>query len=71
MTKAKERNDSPDQSEHPTHRARLPKFLTDEDIGLGNVIKGATSYLGFKPCDGCERRAAALNRWIGFNGRVK
>ena len=66
MTKASESNDSPDQSEHPPHRVRLPGFITDEEIGLGDVIKRATSYVGIQPCGGCERRAAALNRWMVF-----
>lgn len=25
--------------------------------------------LGIKPCGGCARRAAALNRWLVFSGR--
>ena len=67
MTKTSESNDSPDQSEHPPHRVRLPGFITDEEIGLGDVIKRATSYFGIQPCGGCERRAAALNRWLVFH----
>ncbi|MCS6859664.1 MAG: hypothetical protein NZT92_05020 [Abditibacteriales bacterium] len=51
------------------YRLRLPGFVSDEDIGLGDVIKRATYALGFKPCGGCERRAAALNRWLVFTGR--
>jgi hypothetical protein len=23
--------------------------------------------MGFKPCGGCEKRAAALNRWMHFS----
>lgn len=66
MTKASESNDSPDQSEYSTHRVRLPGFITDEEMGLGDVIKRTTSYFGILPCEGCERRAAALNRWMVF-----
>jgi len=66
MTQASEGNDSQDQSEHPPHRVRLPGFIMDEEIGLGDVIKRATSYIGIKPCGGCERRAAALNRRVVF-----
>lgn len=66
MTKEGEGNDSPNQSGHPPHRVRLPGFIIDEEIGLGDVIKRATSYFGIKPCGGCERRAAALNRWMLF-----
>ena len=69
MTKASESNDSPDQSEHSPHRVRLPGFITDEEIGLGDAIKRATSYIGIKPCGRCEQRAAALNRWLTFTNR--
>jgi hypothetical protein len=48
------------------HRVRLPGFITDDQIGLGDVVTRATSYLGIQPCGGCERRAAALNRWLTF-----
>jgi hypothetical protein len=69
MTKASESNDSPDQGEHPPHRVRLPGFITDEEIGLGDMMKRTTSYIGIKPCGDCERRAAALNRWLVFTNR--
>lgn len=56
----------------PVHQVRLPGFITQEAIGLGDVISRATSYIGIKPCGGCERRAAAINRWVTFtNGRMK
>jgi len=29
--------------------------------GLGDVIKGATTAVGIKPCEGCQKRAEALN----------
>jgi hypothetical protein len=56
-----------DQSERPPHRVRLPGFIANEEIGLGEVIKRATSYIGIKPCGGCEARAAALNRRVVFS----
>ena len=37
-----------------------------EAIGLGDVVKHVTGKMGFKPCGGCNKRAAALNRWISF-----
>jgi hypothetical protein len=37
------------------------------DVGLGDALKHVTSAVGLKPCDGCERRAAALNRWVVFS----
>jgi len=72
MPTAHERHDSPDEREEAPHRVRLPGFLSDEEIGLGDVIKRATSYLGIKPCGGCQQRAEALNRWMVFtNGRSR
>ncbi|MBV7326986.1 hypothetical protein KFU94_01735 [Chloroflexi bacterium TSY] len=72
MTKSDAGNDSPDPSEQSAKQVRLPGFITDEEIGLGDVIKRAMSYIGVKPCGGCEKRAALLNRWMVFNkGRQK
>ena len=71
MTKESESNNSPNQSDHPTHQMRLPGFITDEEIGLGDVLKRVTSYIGIKTCGGCERRAAALNSWVVFTSRAK
>jgi hypothetical protein len=52
--------------EHQPHRIRLPGFIKDEEIGLGDVIKKVTYAMGIKPCAGCEKRATALNRWMHF-----
>jgi len=49
------------------HRVRLPGFLIEEPIGLGDAIKKITYAMGIKPCGGCEKRAAALNRWVRFS----
>jgi hypothetical protein len=49
-------------------RIRLPGFITAEDVGLGDVLKRVTYAFGVKPCSGCERRAAALSRWLVFSG---
>ena len=51
------------------YRVRLPGFVADEDVGLGDAIKRATSTVGITPCGGCGRRTAALNRWMVFSGR--
>jgi hypothetical protein len=48
------------------HNVRLPRFLTGEQIGLGDVVKRVTSAVGIEPCSGCERRAARLNAWMSF-----
>jgi hypothetical protein len=66
MRNGSESNGSPKQSGYSPRRVRLPGFIAGEEIGLGDVIKRATSYFGIKPCGGCERRAAILNRWMVF-----
>ena len=48
------------------YRVRLPGFVSDEDIGLGDAVKRMTFAMGIRPCGGCERRAAVLNRWMVF-----
>jgi hypothetical protein len=47
-------------------KVRLPGFVRDEEIGLGDAVKRASYALGVRPCGGCERRAAVLNRWMVF-----
>jgi hypothetical protein len=49
-------------------RVRLPGFLVDEEIGLGDIVKRVTYAMGIKACGGCEKRASALNRWMVFHG---
>jgi hypothetical protein len=68
MKKKQPKTDHSDKTEGPRYRVRLPEFI-NEDIGLGDVIKRVTSAAGIKPCGGCQRRAAALNRWLVFSGR--
>jgi hypothetical protein len=58
-----------DEPEREPYRVRLPGFIRDEDVGLGDVIKRATYAIGVKPCDGCQRRATVLNRWMVFSGK--
>jgi hypothetical protein len=69
MTQEEGKSDTAGQGKHPRYQVRLPGFIPDEAIGLGDVIKRATYVIGIKPCGGCERRAAVLNRWFGFSGR--
>ena len=56
----------PGAAPREAHRVRLPGFLIDEDIGLGDVVKRAAYAVGIKPCGGCEKRAAVLNQWMTF-----
>jgi hypothetical protein len=53
--------------ERQPHRVRLPGFLIEEEVGLGDLIKKTTYAMGVKPCSGCERRATALNRRVTFS----
>jgi hypothetical protein len=50
---------------------RLPVFVSDDPVGLGDVIKRATSTIGIKPCGGCAERAQRLNRRMTFTGRKR
>jgi hypothetical protein len=55
--------------EHSAFQVRLPGFVTDEQIGLGDVVTRATYAVGIRPCGGCQARAATLNGWVAFVGR--
>ena len=58
-----------DRGESTHRRVRLPGFVADTEVGLGDVIKRATSLAGIRPCGSCLERAASLNRWMVFSGR--
>jgi hypothetical protein len=70
MTEQIGRKEPTDEGERASRRVRLPGFIGDEDIGLGDVVKRTTSYFGIRACGGCEQRRIALNRWVALtNGR--
>lgn len=69
MNQEQKQSDTPDTPARQPYRVRLPGFITDEEVGLGDVIKHATSSVGIRPCDDCAKRAAMLNRWMVFSGR--
>jgi hypothetical protein len=54
------------ETEATPYKVRLPGFIIGEEVGLGDVVKRVTYAAGVKPCGGCERRAAAMNRWMVF-----
>jgi hypothetical protein len=62
-------HDSGGAEERRVRQVRLPGFVSDEPVGLGDVIKRVTATAGIKPCGGCARRAAKLNRLVTFTGR--
>jgi hypothetical protein len=59
------------QRRREPRRVRLPGFIidSDADIGLGDVVKRATSLAGVRPCGGCAERASRLNNWMVFSKR--
>ena len=64
----------PPREERPPRepiRVRLPGFVADDQIGLGDAVTRATTAAGIAPCGACKRRAAALDRWIVFTGRTR
>jgi hypothetical protein len=69
MKKEKTKTEPLDSRKPSPHRVRLPGFISEEEVGLGDAIKRATYAIGIKTCGGCERRAAALNRWMVFSGK--
>jgi hypothetical protein len=58
-----------EQGPREPHRVRLPGFTAETEMGLGDVIRQATSRVGIPPCGSCTERAASLNRWMVFSGR--
>jgi hypothetical protein len=69
MTKDKPEANADDQDHRTPHRARIPGFNAETEVGLGDVIKRATSLARIRPCAPCSKRAASLNRWVVFTGR--
>jgi hypothetical protein len=60
-------HDSKHDAAEAPHRMRMPGFIRDDrEIGLGDVVARVTYARGIGPCGGCERRRAALNRWLAF-----
>ena len=57
--------DRPKTSSTKRPSVRLPGFIKDE-TGLGDVVRKVTYAFGIKPCGGCDKRAAVLNRWMVF-----
>jgi hypothetical protein len=47
-------------------RVRLPGFVADKDIGLGDLVTRMTRAAGITPCGACQERARKMNRWVAF-----
>ncbi len=66
-----ERNDP---AEHRPLRMRLPGFVGEDAVGLGDAVSRIAQAVGVKPCGGCAQRADWLNRhmiFVGSNHRPK
>ncbi len=59
----------PDTKPEPP-RLRLPGFVREEEVGIGDLITRAATAIGVPSCGGCGRRAAAMNRWVAFGRRT-
>lgn len=66
MTKLMQDDERPEADGKVSVRVRLPGFIHDEQVGLGNMVQRVTYAFGLKTCGGCESRAAAMNRWMVF-----
>ena len=42
------------------------KCITPSSRGLGDTIAKMTSAVGIKPCGGCKKRQAALNKLVPY-----
>jgi hypothetical protein len=62
-------NNKPQAKPQRPFTVRLPGFVNENAVGLGDVVHYATSQIGMRPCGGCAHRAAVLNRWLVFGGR--
>jgi len=65
------RTSEPAEASPARYRVRLPGFVRDQDVGLGDAVSRATARFGVRPCGRCRHRAATLNRWVRFEGRPR
>ena len=64
-------NEAKEGARRAPHAVRLPGFVTDQPVGLGDAIKRVTSAAGIKPCGPCSERAGRLNSWVVLTGRKR
>jgi hypothetical protein len=53
-------------SAKPLFTIRIPRFLIRHPIAAGDAMATVTAVAGIPPCSACNRRAAKLNRLLGF-----
>ncbi len=59
---------SVDRTGEETDKTGTTQFglVREGDKGIGDVVSRIAVGMGFRPCEGCNRRAAALNSWFPF-----
>jgi len=65
----RERDEHQNRDGRGHHEIRLPGFVREDEIGLGDLVGRATSAVGVRPCGGCARRALRMNEWVTFSKR--
>jgi hypothetical protein len=51
------------------YRMRIPGFVSEKEIGLGDIVSRAAVATGLRPCGGCIRRTESLNRLLALSPR--
>ena len=69
MDAGRDREEQQEALKRVRHEVRLPRFLVNEPVGLGQVVKRITTAAGVEPCTPCEQRAARLDRWLRIQPR--
>jgi hypothetical protein len=64
----RKQDDPSTRREKPSLRLRIPWIASSIELGLGDCVKDLLMRVGFRPCGGCARRAAALNRILVLSG---
>jgi hypothetical protein len=60
-----ERGNGKSQQDGVNHELRVPiKAISQQGIGMGDMVKHLTNAVGFKTCQSCEQRRQKLNRWM-------
>jgi hypothetical protein len=65
----RERDEHQRRHRRARHDIRLPGFVREDEIGLGDLVGRATSAVGVRPCGGCARRARRMNELVTFSKR--
>lgn len=60
-----ERGNGKSQQDGVIHELRVPiKAISQQGIGMGDMVKHLTNAVGVKTCQSCEQRRQKLNRWM-------